>query len=60
MAAENWTSSDNETTLLKKLVDNLAAKAVLDGKSGSQTSDSSDSTTSLLKKAVTNSYLIAT
>lgn len=60
MAAENWTSSDNETILLKKLVDNLASAAVTAGKTGSQTSDSSDSTTSLLKKAVTNSYLLAT
>ncbi len=56
MAASNWTSDDNDTDLLMKLVDNLAAACVKNSKSGSQTSTSDDTTTSLLQKAVNNSY----
>lgn len=51
---QDWTSDDNSTDLLKKVVNNLADYADTDG---AQEATSDDHETSLLKKAVTNSYL---
>jgi hypothetical protein len=59
MAASNWTSDDNTTALLKKLVDNLADACVDASKTGSQTSNSDDTETTLLQKAVTNTFILA-
>lgn len=61
MTASNWTSDDDTTTLLQKLVNNLGASAIDAGAASSdvQSWSSSDSDTQLLQKAVTNSYLLA-
>lgn len=56
MAAQDWDSSDNETTLLEKLTENIRVMAEGGGASDLEETVNDDNATTRLRKMVHNTY----